>query len=143
MSLDETTSFTIGYERHTVESFLRTLVDREVDRVVDVRALPLSRRKGFSKTKLRDALAGVNIDYVHVRAAGNPYRQAKADVEKCLALYRSHLDTTPDALDEVRDAIVGRRAALLCVEADCAGCHRSVIVERLLRRAPGWQVTNL
>jgi uncharacterized protein (DUF488 family) len=114
-----------------------------VERVVDVRALPLSRRKGFSKTPLRQALSEGGIDYVHVRAAGNPFRGQKSDIKTCLALYTKHLDAHPEVLNEVEMAIKGHRAALLCVEGDVHSCHRSVLMDRLLARDPKRVVKHL
>src|SRR5689334_11583223 len=64
--------FTIGYEGTTVPEFVSALREAGVERVVDVRALPLSRRPGFSKTPLRLALEEVGIDYVHLKALGTP-----------------------------------------------------------------------
>ena len=64
--------FTIGYEGATVGEFLSALQSAGVERVIDVRAVPNSRRPGFSKTPLRNALAEAGIDYVHLRALGTP-----------------------------------------------------------------------
>ena len=54
--------YTIGYEGTTVADFLAALAKAGVRRVIDVRALPLSRRPGFSKTLLGAALKEVGID---------------------------------------------------------------------------------
>ena len=62
--------FTIGYEATTMAEFLDALTKAGVERVIDVRAVPNSRRPGFSKTPLRNALAEAGIDYVHLRALG-------------------------------------------------------------------------
>ena len=64
--------FTIGYEGTTVPEFLAAVQNAGVERVIDVRAIPNSRRPGFSKTPLRNALAEAGIDYVHLRALGTP-----------------------------------------------------------------------
>ena len=64
--------FTIGYESATVAEFLAALKEAGVQRVIDVRAVPNSRRPGFSKTLLRNELAEAGIDYVHLRALGTP-----------------------------------------------------------------------
>src|SRR5512132_1035513 len=64
--------FTIGYENATVPDFVAALTQAGVKRVIDVRAVPNSRRPGFSKTPLRNALAEAGIDYVHLRALGTP-----------------------------------------------------------------------
>src|SRR3954453_13316172 len=64
--------FTIGYEATTVPEFIAALGAAGVERVIDVRALPLSRRPGFSKSSLRAALAEARIEYVHLKALGTP-----------------------------------------------------------------------
>jgi uncharacterized protein (DUF488 family) len=124
--------FTIGYAGKALAEFLAQLVAAGVTRVVDVRALPLSRKKGFSKSALAEALAGAGIEYVHVRAAGNPFREIKDDTERCLALYAGHLDAHPEVMAEVEQAVAGCSAALLCYEAAAAECHRSVLARRMV-----------
>ena len=64
--------FTIGYEATTMAEFLAALKEAGVERVIDVRALPLSRRPGFSKSPLRATLAEAGIDYFHLKALGTP-----------------------------------------------------------------------
>ena len=61
--------------------FLAALKRAGVARVIDIRALPLSRRPGFSKTPLRNALAEEGIGYVHLKALGTPAagREAPGD----------------------------------------------------------------
>jgi uncharacterized protein (DUF488 family) len=136
-------SFTVGYEGRTLPEFVEILQEAGVERVVDVRALPLSRRKGFSKTPLSQALSESGIEYVHVRVAGNPFRDQKSDIETCLALYAEHLDAHPEVVVEVERVIEGHRAALLCVEGDVHCCHRSVLMDRLLARDPKRLVKHL
>lgn len=128
--------FTIGYQGRTLTEFLARLTKAGVAKVVDVRELPLSRRKGFSKTALREALLASGIEYVHLRAAGNPYRDQKADIATCLRLYRKHLERTPEVVEQVADELKGSRAALLCFEECADQCHRSVIVGALEARGP-------
>src|SRR5215213_9849417 len=93
--------FTIGYEGATMGEFLGALQIAKVERVIDVRAVPNSRRPGFSKTPLRNALAEIGIDYVHLRALGTPAagREAaragrKTELE---AIYAGQLET-PEAM---------------------------------------------
>src|SRR5204862_8110274 len=64
--------FTIGYEATTMAEFIASLKDAGVERVIDVRALPLSRRPGFSKSPLRAALEEEGMEYVHLKALGTP-----------------------------------------------------------------------
>jgi uncharacterized protein (DUF488 family) len=53
--------YTIGYEATTMAEFLAALTRAGVERVIDVRALPLSRRPGFSKTSLAASLREAGI----------------------------------------------------------------------------------
>jgi uncharacterized protein (DUF488 family) len=135
--------YTVGYQGRSVDEFIAVLKESGITRVIDVRALPLSRRRGFSKTPLARALGAHRIDYVHVRAAGNPYRDQRNDVAKCLRLYGGHLDRNPSVVQLVEDAVDGQRAALLCMEHDARCCHRSLIAERLKERRPTLPVRDL
>jgi uncharacterized protein (DUF488 family) len=136
-------AYTIGYEGRSLDEFVALLQSAGVERVVDVRALPLSRRRGFSKTALREHLAEHGIGYVHVRAAGNPYREFKKDPERCLALYSKHLEREPVVLEQVAEALEGRCCALLCFEARHEHCHRSVIAARLAQPGFGRTMKHL
>ena len=73
--------FTIGYEGATVGEFLAALEKAGVKRVIDVRALPSSRRPGFSKSPLGAALGEAGIDYVHLKALGTPLRKRYCSCE--------------------------------------------------------------
>jgi uncharacterized protein (DUF488 family) len=134
---------TIGYEDATIPSFLEALEEARVELLVDVRAVASSRRPGFSKTKLAASVNGRGIDYLHLRALGTPAdgraaaRAGRHDEMK--AIFAEHL-ATPEAQDELHTLaeIVrsGRRACLLCFEADPEHCHRSLVAAALAERMP-------
>jgi uncharacterized protein (DUF488 family) len=138
--------YTIGYEGATMGEFLDALRSAGVERVIDVRALPLSRRPGFSKSPLRAALAEAGIDYVHLKALGTPAdgRAAaragrQADLER---IYAAQLDL-PEAIvaaEQMRELAIDRPSALLCFERDPAACHRSLL---LAATASEVEVTHL
>jgi len=123
--------YTIGYEGRELDEFIGELKAHQIDRVIDVRELPLSRRAGFSKTPLHDALEALDVEYVHLKIAGNPYRKDPGDV---LAKYKRYLADTTPAVTAVVDAARGHRAALLCYERAPADCHRSILAKRVARR---------
>lgn len=131
MSMARSTVMTIGYQGRTLDQLVADLVSAGVRQVVDVRALPLSRRKGFSKTPLRTALEAQGIGYVHLRSAGNPFRAQDASAADILAQYREHLEGAPDIVAEVADAAMAMPSALLCMERHAHECHRSVIAQQL------------
>ena len=123
-----TALYTVGYEGLALDEFLARLRHERIDRLIDIRALPLSRRRGFSKSPLADALAGADIEYLHLRSAGNPFRK-EADA---LAKYKAALGDA--VVGEVAEAVRGYRAVLLCYEADPAACHRAIIAPRVAKR---------
>ena len=125
--------FTIGYEGTTVGEFLTALQKAGVERVIDVRAVPNSRRPGFSKTPLGNALAEAGIEYIHLRALGTPAdgRSAaragrQADLER---IYAAQLDL-PEAIvqaERMRELAEDKPSALLCYEREPGGCHRTLL----------------
>lgn len=139
----KTTLCTIGYEGKTPAQFVAQLKRARVSLLVDVRELPLSRRRGFSKTALRTSLEAEGIAYLHLRPAGNPYRAQKADIQKCLRLYAAHLKRSPEVVELVLGEVRGRRAALLCFEAESCDCHRSILANRMQAAEPALEVLNL
>ena len=134
--MGKTALFTIGYEGRALDELIAELRFNRVGRVIDVRELPLSRRRGFSKTPLSEALAAVDIEYVHLRQAGNPYRRAQDLIprDELLAKYKVHLAGARQAVADVADAVRGRRASLLCYERHPGECHRSLLAKRIARR---------
>jgi uncharacterized protein (DUF488 family) len=125
--------FTIGYEGATMDEFLTALGDAGVERVIDVRALPLSRRPGFSKSPLRGALADAGIDYVHLRALGTPAEGRSAAKRGDRATLKRVYDVQlalPEAIvaaEEMKRLAAERPSALLCFERDPASCHRTLL----------------
>jgi uncharacterized protein (DUF488 family) len=133
--------FTIGYEGITQAEFLAALSQAGVKRVIDVRAVPNSRRPGFSKTPLRNALAEAGIDYVHLRALGTPAdgrAAARANRHEDLKrIYSGQLEL-PEAIAESAQMLELARekpSALLCYERDPAGCQRTLLLKTVARAA--------
>jgi len=127
----------VGYERYrSVEDFACLLARAGVERLLDVRELPISRRRGFAKSALATALAEHSVEYIHIRSMGNPkefrdlYKSGKvaegrAGYEELLANER-----TQD-LRELAMTIQEKRSALMCVEDNEDVCHRQVIFAAL------------
>lgn len=129
--------FTIGYEGVTQPEFLATLAGAGVARVIDVRALPLSRRPGFSKTPLKNALAEVGIDYVHLKALGTPpegreaARKGRHDELKRIYVGQLELPEAIVAGSQMRELAAEKPSALLCFERAPEGCHRSLLLKAI------------
>ena len=142
--------WTIGYEKLRPEALAAELVDAGVERVIDVRFRPQSRRPGMSKTKLGLLLADHRIAYEHRKALGTPpdlrWLFHAGRTAEAAAAYREHVEASaPEALAELAGEVEagGPRTALLCLEADPEGCHRRVITEALRERVTGLDVVDL
>ncbi len=105
--------------------------------LADVRAVPLSRRPGFSKNILAAGLREADIDYVGLKALGTPPagREAarKGDHVKLRQIYAAQLDL-PEAVvasEQLREMAAERPTALLCFEREASACHRSLLLEML------------
>jgi uncharacterized protein (DUF488 family) len=138
--------FTIGYEGATVGEFVDVLRKAGVERVIDVRALPLSRRPGFSKTPLRGALAEAGIEYVHLKALGTPAdgrAAARAGRHADMArIYAGQLEL-PEAIAESAQMLAlaeEKPSALLCFEREPVHCHRSLLLDAV---AAGSEIDHL
>lgn len=139
---------TIGYEAATQDQVIQRLKDAGVEVLIDVRAVAASRRAGFSKGVLAASLAAAGIDYVHLRQLGTPKAGRDAvrhgRVTEMHAIYEAHLSEPGAQLELAKAAEIagGRKAALLCYEADHRHCHREIVAERLCGEL-GCEVENL
>ena len=127
--------FTIGYEGTTMAEFLAALKSAGVKRVIDVRALPLSRRPGFSKSSLAASLLEAGIGYVHLKALGTPKRgrdaAKKGDRATLEEVYAGQLEL-PEAqaqAAQMLDLAGEKPSALLCFERDPCVCHRTLLLD--------------
>src|SRR5437763_13229865 len=124
--------WTIGYERLPPDALVAELEAAGVERVLDVRFRPQSRRPGMSKTKLGIRLGERGIAYESRRTLGTPpeirplYRTGA--VRQAADAFRAHIEQTAheelDALAAELRAPDAPRTALLCLEAEPAHCHR-------------------
>jgi len=126
--------YTIGYEGTTVPEFIAALEKAGVKRVIDVRALPLSRRPGFSKSPLRAALEEAGIEYLHLKALGTPAEGRAAAREgrhsELERIYAGQLEL-PEAIVQSAQMLglaKEKPSALLCMEREPAHCHRTLLL---------------
>jgi uncharacterized protein (DUF488 family) len=133
----------VGYQGCEIDSFVAALINDGVTRVVDVRLTPISRKPGFSKTKLAHALSEAGIGYEHRPELGNPRhnRAGFAGSPSQLGVARdtfAALLRRPEAehaLDAVAQVAQRERVAVLCFEVEQRLCHRDVVLAEIARRA--------
>jgi uncharacterized protein (DUF488 family) len=138
--------FTIGYEGATQPELVAALRQAGVERLIDVRAVPLSRKPGFSKNVLAAGLREAGIDYVHLKALGTPPAGREAARKGRLAemnrIYAEQLETPEAGAEGGRLVVLAEEkpSALLCFERDPAHCHRTPLREAVL---PDWEAVDL
>jgi uncharacterized protein (DUF488 family) len=136
--------FTIGYQGTTSPNLIAALRAAGVAHVLDIRAVPQSRKPGFSKTLLGGSLHEAGIAYTHLRGLGTPKagRDAARSGKTALmhAIFDAHMQT-PEAqfdLQQARGLTAKAPCCLLCFERDHTQCHREIVAGLL-----GGKVTHL
>ncbi len=129
--------FTIGYEKLDQKQFMAHLSYHGVDLVADIRKLPVSRKKGFSKTALGETLNHKGIDYINYQALGAP-KELRDELYKSgnygrfFQKYENNISDKADHLADILSLInSGRKVALLCFERNPQICHRKVVAEEI------------
>jgi len=131
--------YTLGYSGYDIETFVDKLLVNEIECLIDVREIPISRKKGFAKNALMERLADSGIEYRHHKALGSPKvlrHQVRKDRDYLtfFAGVRRHL-RKPDGVEAVREAIETARemrSCLMCFCPDWENCHRSCVVDSIL-----------
>ena len=124
--------FTIGYQERTALDFVRALRAADVAVLVDIRAVPLSRRAEFRKNALATLLDDAGIRYVGLSGLGTPKDlrdrlKADGDYASFFVDFRRHMMTRRADLKTLADIAKDSNAALLCFEREATKCHRSVV----------------
>jgi uncharacterized protein (DUF488 family) len=128
---------TIGYEGCTIVDVLAELKAAGVKLLVDVRAVPQSRKPGFSKRQLAAGLDADGIAYVHLQGLGTPKPGRDAvragHPERMEPIFREHMrsDRAQAELAQAKVLARERRVCLLCFEQDPMTCHRRFVAEMI------------
>lgn len=132
-----TTIHTVGYEKSEIADYVKRLQQAGVEMLVDVRERPQSRKRGFSKNKLREAVEAAGIEYRHVHQLGDPKPGREAaragHHELFVKIFTAHMELpeTKAAAADLASDISGRSVCLTCFERDHSCCHRTIVAEHL------------
>lgn len=144
------TIFSVGHGNRSSEALLGLLVTAGIRRVVDVRAVPRSRRHPhFGYGPLGAALQAIGIEYEWRGKPLGGLRRAADDArhgglkEPAFRAFASHMEgsTFRAAASGLAAAAAGRHVCMMCAERDPAQCHRSLIADWLV--ANGHDVVHL
>ncbi len=140
--------YSVGYEGMTLDGLVERLAGARVAVLVDVRLNPVSRKPGFSRRRLTEAMATAGIEYVHEKELGNPPENRDSfrtgTGESGRARMREILENGAGAaLDRVVALASDQRIAVLCVEQDRHRCHRDVITDMAIERNPEIEILQM
>ncbi len=128
---------TIGYERADPARIVAALHAAGVRTLVDVRAVPVSRKPGLSKRALAAALEEAGLGYAHLVGLGNP--KAGRDAGKAgdwatfHRIFAAHMETevARSALAHAAEIAAAGPVCLMCYERAPETCHRAIVAARL------------
>jgi uncharacterized protein (DUF488 family) len=128
--------FTIGYEGRETTEFISFLKALKITRLIDIREVPLSRKKGFSKSQLKKLLESNNIEYIHLKELGSPSsirHQLKRnnDYNKFCLNYLRYLESNQKSIEKLYEYLFDKVSCLMCFERSAKYCHRSVVAEKV------------
>jgi hypothetical protein len=141
-STDSLTVWTIGHSTRLFEDFLAILRAYVIERVIDVRIWPHSRRyPWFDGPALASALPAAGIGYTHLPELGG-HRHPRPDSPNTgwrnlsFRGYADYMQTCEfaAALADLLALAEEARVATMCAEAVPWRCHRSLISDALLVR---------
>ncbi len=134
--------WTVGHSTHPLDRFVALVRAHGVGHIVDVRALPRSRRHPqFNGDALRETLGAAGLAYTHFAGLGGLRRERPDSINRALRnpafrAYADYMQTAAFAAELDRLAALGRRerVAIMCAEAVWWRCHRSFIADALVAR---------
>lgn len=135
--------FTIGHSTRTEEELLALLKHYRINRLIDVRTVPKSRRvPQFNKERLSFLLPKQGMEYAHRPALGgfrkstDPHSPNQGWRNASFRGYADYMQTEAfeRALDSLLSETVGKRVALMCAEAVPWRCHRMLLSDALSAR---------
>lgn len=127
---------TIGYEGREIDEFIERLKQFNISRLIDVREIPRSRKKGFSKSALRERLQDEHIEYVHIKALGSPSsirNKLKSDWDYgyFFKAYSKYLSHNMELVKEVYEYISNGTNCIMCFERSYEKCHRFAVANKI------------
>ena len=141
--------FTVGYEGATIGGFIHTLQANKIRCILDIRALPLSRKPGFSKNQLAQTLNREDIQYIHLAELGAPkqIRDRLKRTHDYTTFFRkmdSYLTGQKEAIEQAYNHAISIRCCLLCFERLVDKCHRKIVAEKIkATNGDGFQIIHI
>lgn len=144
--------YTIGHSTHSIDRFIHMLQEAKVERLVDVRRFPASRRfPHFNQQPLQQSLAQAGISYTHLTALAGRRNQSTHIQEEFNSGWHNQsfhnyadytlTDTFKSGIQELITLAQTETVAYCCAERHPARCHRLLISNWLA--ANHWSVHHI
>jgi uncharacterized protein (DUF488 family) len=128
--------FTIGHSNQTIEDFLRLLHLHRVEVLVDVRSAPYSKYTvQFNSAPLKASVIGAGLKFLYLgdELGGRPKGAEFYDAEGHVRYDRvAESPLFRAGIARIETGIGKYRVAMMCSEEDPSGCHRRLLVARVL-----------
>lgn len=130
--------YTIGHSNVALEALLALLARHEIGLLADVRSAPYSRFvPHFNRPSLEAAAkrAGITYRFMGDTLGGRPQGDDYYDADGHVLYGRvARAEWFQRGIAQLRELAARERVAVLCGEEDPAGCHRRLLVGRVLAR---------
>ncbi|MBI4492218.1 MAG: DUF488 domain-containing protein [Chloroflexi bacterium] len=128
----------IGHSNQPLEQFLELLKAHRIEVLVDVRSQPYSKYAAqFNAEALKAAVLGAGMKYLYLgkELGGRPSGEAFYDAEGYV-LYGQVAESALflEGMRRLEQGARQYRVALMCSEEDPAGCHRRLLIGRVLAK---------
>jgi uncharacterized protein (DUF488 family) len=144
--MDRPILFTVGHSNHSPGHFLDLLREHAVEVLADVRSAPYSRYASqFNHGAVRELVTGAGVRYLFLgkELGGRPEGREFYDEEDRVDYSRvAGAEFFQRGLAQVERAIEGARVAIMCSEECPAGCHRHLLIARVLAER-GVEIRNI
>ena len=138
--------YTIGHSNHPLDTFLGLLDAHDIEVLVDVRSQPYSKyTPHFESRQLKAAVTAREILYLYLgkelggRPEGAQFYDADGHVRYDLV---AESPLFLEGIARLQEGIQKYRVAAMCAEEDPAGCHRRLLIGRVLA-ARGAQLLHI
>lgn len=130
--------YTIGYQERNLDDFVYKLKTFNISILIDVREIPISRKKGFSKTHLSQYLENYGIQYIHFRDLGSPKvirdkLKSDGDYDYFFREYHKYIKSQAQIIEELYEIVLGENCCLMCYERFPDKCHRSIVAKEVMK----------
>lgn len=138
--------WTIGHSKHEATHFIELLNQHQITAVVDVRTIPMSKMAPqFNEAALKLVLIEAGISYIPMgkELGGRPTPDDMYDKDG--RVYYNRLAESQEfkqGLSRLQIGVEQFRIAIMCSEGKPDGCHRHLLVGRVLA-TQGFEVINI